>query len=231
MNLEERIKALEDRVAQLEFDALPNKRLGPRPEDLKPDPKVVDELVETAKKAIARGEAERNRRGLEVLKQKSEEHGAAVCTTDGKPPDPDYVALGSAPKSPKPGSAMHESYYVLCENERAKGFVRPLRTSYRHVGIRPQYPIVDLTPEQHKQYDKYGYVKWEKWPEEKGLGRYWTKEQLESGCNTVTTMGLALAETYARDPEFYGATFCCHCQKHLPLEEFVWEGTNEKVGS
>jgi hypothetical protein len=44
-------------------------------------------------------------------------------------------------------------------------------------------------------------------------------------------MGLALSETYARDPKFYGSTYCCNCQKHLPVYEFVWEGTDEKVGS
>lgn len=53
-------------------------------------------------------------------------------------------------------------------------------------------------------------------------------------CGTTTTMGRALAETYARDPEFYGATFCFGCGAHYPVGkngEFVWEGTDEKVGS
>jgi hypothetical protein len=35
----------------------------------------------------------------------------------------------------------------------------------------------------------------------------------------------------ARQPSFYGATFCAHCGKHLPVDEFVWEGTNEQLGS
>lgn len=46
------------------------------------------------------------------------------------------------------------------------------------------------------------------------------------GCGTVTTMGLAIAETYARDPSFYGGTFCCGCGTHLPVGadgEFVWD--------
>ena len=50
-------------------------------------------------------------------------------------------------------------------------------------------------------------------------------------CGTVTTMGQTIAETYARDPGFYGATFCCGCERHLPVSEFVWDGTNELVGS
>lgn len=51
-------------------------------------------------------------------------------------------------------------------------------------------------------------------------------------CGSSTTMGAAIAETYARQPSFYGATYCVHCQMHLPVGEhgeFVWEdGT--KVG-
>jgi hypothetical protein len=53
-------------------------------------------------------------------------------------------------------------------------------------------------------------------------------------CGTVTTMGTALAETYARDPKFYTGTFCCACRKHFPVGdagEFVWDGTDEKVGT
>lgn len=51
------------------------------------------------------------------------------------------------------------------------------------------------------------------------------------GCGGYTQMSLAIAETYARDPKFYGATYCVHCQKHLPVEEFLWDGTYERVGS
>jgi hypothetical protein len=70
-------------------------------------------------------------------------------------------------------------YLVLSAEDRAKGYTRPLRRAYRHVG---------------------------------GL----------QGCRTVTTMGLALCETYAVDPKFYGATFCAACNRHLPVGEFVW---------
>lgn len=57
-------------------------------------------------------------------------------------------------------------------------------------------------------------------------------------CGTITTMGRALAETYARDPSFYSGTFCVHCQSHFPVGEdgeFVWyemDGTTgPKVGT
>jgi hypothetical protein len=66
---------------------------------------------------------------------------------------------------------------------------------------------------------------------DKGFVRPVRRSYQHVKCRTVTTMGLALAETYARDPKYYGATFCCGCHTHLPVSEFVWEGTSEIVGS
>lgn len=43
------------------------------------------------------------------------------------------------------------------------------------------------------------------------------------GCGAATTMGLALAETYAREPKFYGATYCVGCRRHLLVNEFDWD--------
>lgn len=53
----------------------------------------------------------------------------------------------------------------------------------------------------------------------------------KSGCGAVTTMGRALSETYARDPKFYGATYCVGCSKHRPVAEFVWTSDGAVVGS
>jgi len=86
---------------------------------------------------------------------------------------------------------MQETYLVLSEEERAKGFVRPVRSKYKHLK-----------------------------------------------CGGVTTMGTALAETYARDPHFYDGTFCAICRDHFPVGaagEFVWvqngEVPDQKVGT
>jgi hypothetical protein len=118
-------------------------------------------------------------------------------------------------------------YLVLSEAERAKGFVRPLRLAYRHVGQQPTHPLRDLTPEEHERYDRFGYVKFEDYidkdPQSSVVGRFWTQADLDKkACGTVTKMALPLCETYARDPNFYGATYCCGCQRHLPVQEFVW---------
>lgn len=141
--------------------------------------------------------------------------------------DPNHPGLThGADVSPTGQAAV---YLVLSDAERAKGFVRPVRRSYIHTGLRPRYPLRDLTPEEHARYDldgSLGYVKFETYPESEApkTGRFWTQVELDGrGCQATTTMGLALAETYARNPNFYGATYCVNCQMHRPVAEFVWE--------
>lgn len=100
-----------------------------------------------------------------------------------------------------------EVYLVLSDEERAKGFVRPVRTAYVHRFWKDwrDEPLPDvITPENRGE-----------------LG----------GCGALTTMGLAIAETYARDPKFYGGTYCTGCSKHLPIEEFRWDADGTVVGS
>lgn len=98
-------------------------------------------------------------------------------------------------KQVDPKTNMQEKYLVLSEEERAKGFVRPVRRSYVH-----------------------------------------------NRCGQKTTMGQALAETYARQPTFYGATYCAMCGDHYPVGEygeFAWLpprkdiplGTQDMVGT
>ena len=53
---------------------------------------------------------------------------------------------------------MHADYIVLTEEERAKGFVRPVRRTYKHVGApRIGNPLRDLTDAEHTRYDRFGY--------------------------------------------------------------------------
>ncbi len=79
---------------------------------------------------------------------------------------------------------QNEVYLVLSEEERATGFVRPVRRSYTH-----------------------------------------------GECGVSTRMGPALCETYARDPKFYGFTYCVGCHKHRPVSEFTWDEDGQVVGS
>lgn len=148
--------------------------------------------------------------------------------------NPDDPGLGhGVDTEPRP---QMEKYLILSEAERAKGFVRPLRHSYQHVGpAGPRYPLRDLTEDEKRRYGG-DWVKAEDYPisELPKTKRLWTQEKLDKvgkGCGTVTTMALPLAQTYARNPAFYGSTYCTGCQKHLPVDEFVWVGTDERVGS
>lgn len=85
---------------------------------------------------------------------------------------------------------------------------------------------IDPATGQHGDY-------WVLSPEEraKSFVRPLRRSYRHAKCGTVTKMGLALCETYARDPKFYGATFCCTCRTHLPVGEFTWVEDGEVVGS
>lgn len=69
----------------------------------------------------------------------------------------------------------------------------------------------------------------------KGFVRPYRDSYLHTKCGVVTRMARAIAETYARQPTFYGATFCVKCQTHLPVGEhgeFIWDdGSGQKVGT
>lgn len=136
---------------------------------------------------------------------------------------------------------QQEAYLILSPEERAKGFVRPVRTKYEHVGPpKPEFPLRDLTEKEAIEYAGLGYLKFEEYPADRApvIGRFFTKADLDriakGGCGTLTTMALPLAETYARNPSFYGATYCAGCHTHFPVGpegEFVWDRTTERVGT
>lgn len=65
----------------------------------------------------------------------------------------------------------------------------------------------------------------------KGFVRPYRDSYIHKTCGVVTRMSQSISETYARQPSFYSGTYCVSCQAHLPLTEFVWDGTNEQVGS
>ncbi len=151
--------------------------------------------------------------------------------TDGSPVSEDHRDL-------KP-NGQQKGYVVLSDEQRARGFVRPVRRSYVHVGKPAPTNLRDLTDDEQRRYAQYGYVKYEEYPPGRSAvcGRFWTQPELDAlgkHCGAVTTMSPAIAETYARDPQFYGGTFCCGCGAHFPVGEtgeFVWEGTDERVGT
>ena len=64
----------------------------------------------------------------------------------------------------------------------------------------------------------------------KGFIRPYRDRYVHKKCGTQTIMGKELSETYARNPKFYGATYCVHCQMHRPVSEFEWQD-GDIVGS
>lgn len=155
------------------------------------------------------------------------------------------MSLTTDPKDPRLGHgaddkpvSQNEAYLVLSDDERAKGFVRPVRRSYLHVGPpKPRFPLRPLTEDEREHYDEEGYVAFEEYPESKrpSIGKFWTQKELDrKGCGAVTIMAEGIAETYACSPHFYGSTYCCGCRMHLPVGvdgEFVWSDSNERVGT
>jgi hypothetical protein len=135
---------------------------------------LADSLLRQAE--TAEGE-QRALREAERIKSLPPVDRSKLCTTDGR-------SVAEARKAQTNETGQHESYIVLCDEERSRGFVRPYRDQYKHLA-----------------------------------------------CGGVTSMGRKLSETYARDPKFYGETFCVQCNRHLPVAEFVWTLDGQQVGS
>ena len=155
--------------------------------DLKPDENGVGHIVFSPNQArnLAQLLLKNAEKAEQAIHKKAEEFRikslppvdrSARTLLDGSPVTEDHRAIQP--------SGMQKDYVVLSTEERSKGFVRPVRRTYRH-----------------------------------------------KTCNSTTSMGTALAETYARDPKFYDGTFCVLCGTHFPLDQFVWEGTDEQVGT
>lgn len=95
--------------------------------------------------------------------------------------------------------------------------------------VTPDHREIDTATGQQK-----GYVVLSAEERAKGFVRLVRRSYVHEKCGTATTMGQALAETYARQPSFYSGTFCVGCRAHFPVGadgEFLWYGTSDKVGT
>ena len=53
-----------------------------------------------------------------------------------------------------------------------------------------------------------------------------------SKCNKETKIAAkAICETFAKEPSYYGRTFCTECCDYFPLIEFNWVEDGTEVGS
>lgn len=99
--------------------------------------------------------------------------------------------------------------------------------SYDTTDGKPPAPGLESAPAPQPINEKTGQHKayWVLSAEEiaKGLVRPVRDSYKHTECGVVTTMSAKLALTYARDPKFYGSTFCVGCKGHFPVGEFTWE--------
>jgi hypothetical protein len=154
------------RVDMLETGTAVNVRLGPQPKqdaELERDrERIVKQLTEKSKQD-----------NIPPV-----DYGARILV-DGSP-----IPEDSSHKEINPRTGQQKDYIVLTPEERSKGFVRPVRRSYKHLP-----------------------------------------------CGGTTTMAQAIAETFARSPEFYSGGFCATCRSHFPNDQFVWPDDGTTVGS
>lgn len=92
--------------------------------------------------------------------------------------------------------------------------------------VTPDHREIDPTTGMQK-----GYVVLSQEERAEGFVRPFRNKYIHDKCGVETRIGQSIAETYARDPKFYGGTYCVGCRTHFPVEEFKWSNTNEKVGS
>lgn len=134
-------------------------------------------------------------------------------------------------------NGQQQGYVVLTPEERARGWVRPYRDAYKHVGPHvcgypglpdpegKKLPLVCTLPPGHA-----GPHRCDHQVEDVGqLERAGNKHHI-GGCQAITPMTRSIAETYARDPGFYSGTFCTTCGKHRPLSEFRWYEMDGSIG-
>lgn len=104
---------------------------------------------------------------------------------------------------------------------------------------RSQRTLTDGSPEtpDHRELKPNGqqkdYIVLSDAERARGFVRPVRRTYVHQKCGVATTMGTALAETYARDPAFYSGTFCCGCGAHFPVGadgEFIWDD-GSKVGT
>lgn len=114
MALVKRLETLESRTAGMV-------RLGPQPDDPEKRAHVAAKIVERF--------ADRTRSPIEVPADVPPVDITARALTDGSPVTEDHREI----LTDGPRAGQQKAYVVLSEEERNRGFVRPLRDAYRHI--------------------------------------------------------------------------------------------------
>jgi hypothetical protein len=160
---------------------------------------------------------------------------------NGLTTDPKHEDLGhGADDKPVP---QNKCYLVLSDEERAKGFVRPVRSQLR--ARRHRGAEVSAARHHGRAGEELArrrpFVKFEPYPQPAQglvhralLDAERCSTRVGKGCGTLTTMGRALAETYARKPASTARPTAAAAHMHRPVGadgEFVWDGTDDAGGA
>jgi hypothetical protein len=118
IELRREVDALRAEVSALRQRIDSGGRLGPVPETLEQEAERTKRVADAIAAAMARDVRKDPPPPVDRTK---------LCTTDGRSPE-------EARASQTNETGQHASYIVLCDEERQKGFVRPYRDRYQHVG-------------------------------------------------------------------------------------------------
>ena len=127
------------------------------------------------------------------------------------------AAVRDAEESAKrKGEAVTASRLRLDEAKRVSAAAIPVDRTSRT--LADGSPVTDdhreINPATGQQK---GYLVLSDAERAKGFVRPVRRTYVHTKCGVATTMGQSIAETYARDPSFYGGTFCVGCGTHFPL--------------
>lgn len=87
----------------------------------------------------------------------------------------------------------------------------------------PNHPELQRGSDETPREQNLAYLVLSQAERDKGFIRPVRNQYTHKVCGVVTRMHSQIAETYARDPKFYGSTWCIRCAMHRPVSEFFWD--------
>lgn len=114
--------------------------------------------------------------------------------------------------------------------DRAQGYVRPFRTTVRHVGRPDPGNLRELTTEELAEFkDPACRI------QDLGNGEecVWSPERLAEmvGCDQAFSLDAVIAQGLARHVTSPPQLRCGACHKTVDLDAFIWAGTIERTGT
>ncbi len=130
------------------------------------------------------------------------------------------------------GNAVSVAREMLEEAKREAAATIPVDRSARQLsgGGAVTEDHREIKPESGQQK---GYVVLTPTERAKGFVRPYRDAYRHLKCGKITTMSRDIAETYARDPEFYSGAFCTTCRGLFPVGEngeFTWYEMDGREG-